>query len=121
MLTESGISPRGIPGYGSGNVCADSDEHDESGNITEDSDMRIRMVDKRLKKNESIKTDIIPPKLVGSKDYRTLVVCWGSTFNTVREAVEALGRNDISIKQSVFRSCHFKLLFKRLICFQIRN
>ena len=28
-LTKNGISPRGIPGYGSGNVCADSDEHDE--------------------------------------------------------------------------------------------
>ena len=48
-FSDSGISPRGIPGYGAGAVCVDSDEHDESGHITEDLDLRIRMVDKRLK------------------------------------------------------------------------
>ena len=32
-LTENGISPRGIPGYGSGYVCASGNEHYESGQI----------------------------------------------------------------------------------------
>ena len=50
-LTADGISPRGIPGYGAGIVCADSDEHDEDGHITEDLDLRVAMVDKRLQKN----------------------------------------------------------------------
>ncbi|HSQ35053.1 MAG TPA: 2-oxoacid:acceptor oxidoreductase subunit alpha, partial [Candidatus Binatia bacterium] len=67
-LTENGISPRGIPGYGSGNVCVDSDEHDEAGHITEDLDLRVRMVDKRLKKFAAIRQDIIAPKLVGSDE-----------------------------------------------------
>ena len=34
--TDTGVSPRGIPGFGHGLVCVDSDEHDEQGHITED-------------------------------------------------------------------------------------
>ncbi len=97
LLTEIGISPRGIPGYGSGNVCADSDEHDERGYITEDHDLRIKMVDKRLNKKNSVKADIIPPKLAVSSKYSTLVICWGSTFNIVKEAVENIGQDDIAV------------------------
>jgi 2-oxoglutarate ferredoxin oxidoreductase subunit alpha len=104
FLAKNGISPRGIPGYGSGNVCADSDEHDEGGYITEDLDLRIKMVDKRLKKFTAIKAEIISPKLVGNDDYKTLVVCWGSTLNTVTEAVETLGEKDIAV-------LHFSWLF----------
>ncbi len=103
-LTGNGISPRGIPGFGSGNVCADSDEHDESGHITEDLDLRVRMVDKRLKKFTAIRPAVIAPKLVGASNYRTLVVCWGSTFHTVCEAVEALGEKDVAV-------LHFSWLF----------
>jgi 2-oxoglutarate ferredoxin oxidoreductase subunit alpha len=104
FLAKNNISPRGIPGYGTGNVCADSDEHDEGGYITEDLDLRIKMVDKRLKKFTAIRADIIPPKLVGNDDYKTLVVCWGSTFNTVTEAVETLEEKNIAV-------LHFSWIF----------
>ncbi len=49
-ITDSGISPRGIPGYGEGLVVVDSDEHDEEGHLTEDLDIRTKMVDKTTKK-----------------------------------------------------------------------
>ncbi|MES9143957.1 hypothetical protein ABEP44_12570, partial [Cutibacterium acnes] len=43
-ITESGISPRIIPGKIPGQVfLADSDEHDETGHIIEDSESRIQM------------------------------------------------------------------------------
>lgn len=103
-LTENGISPRGIPGYGTGNVCADSDEHDETGYITEDADVRIKMVDKRRRKIASIQKDIIPPRFAGNPEYKTLVICWGSTFNTVIEAVEKLGDDSLSV-------LHFSWIF----------
>lgn len=93
-LTENGISPRGVPGYGEGLVAVDSDEHDEDGHITEDLDLRVRMVDKRLGKAELIKEDIIKPELVGPEDYKNLVVCWGSTYHIVKEAMAKLGRDD---------------------------
>ncbi len=103
-LTDNGISPRGIPGYGSGLVGVDSDEHDEEAHITEDLDMRTKMVDKRLAKMKSIEQDIIPPELVGGKDYKSLLIGWGSTYNPVKEALDRLGKNDVSF-------LHFKQIY----------
>ena len=103
-LTETGISPRGIPGFGAGLVCVDSDEHNEEGYITEDLDLRIEMVDKRLRKLELINREVIPPELIGSEDYKTLVIGWGSTYNVVKEARERLGRDDVSF-------LHFKQVY----------
>ncbi len=95
-LTADGISPRGIPAFGQGLVCVDSDEHDEHGHITEDLDLRVKMVDKRLKKGNALVKDSIPPQLVGPKNYRKLIICWGSTYNIVDEAVKNLERDDIA-------------------------
>ncbi len=103
-LTENGISPRGIPGYGQGLVCVDSDEHDTEGHITENLDLRTMMVDKRLRKLELLKSEIIPPELVGPEDYKNLVVCWGSTYNVVNEAVENLGKEKVAV-------LHFKQVY----------
>ncbi|TET67504.1 MAG: 2-oxoacid:acceptor oxidoreductase subunit alpha [Candidatus Aminicenantes bacterium] len=103
-LTEDGISPRGIPGFGEGLVGVDSDEHDEEAHITEDLIIREKMVDKRLKKLDSIKKEIVPPELVGSTNYKVLITGWGSTDNVVREALQELGREDISF-------LHFKQVY----------
>ena len=103
-LTEDGISPRGIPGFGEGLVGVDSDEHDEEAHITEDLILREKMVDKRLKKLDSIKKEIVPPELVGSSNYKVLITGWGSTYNVVREALQELGREDISF-------LHFKQVY----------
>ncbi|MFH1283105.1 MAG: 2-oxoacid:acceptor oxidoreductase subunit alpha [bacterium] len=96
-LTDDGISPRGIPGFGDGLVVVDSDEHDEEGHLTENLDIRIQMVDKRLKKLDAIKKDIIAPELIGSKDYTKLIICWGTPVLPLREAVGKLNREDIAI------------------------
>jgi 2-oxoglutarate ferredoxin oxidoreductase subunit alpha len=102
-LTDDGISPRGIPGFGKGLVAVDSDEHDTEGHITEDLDLRIKMVDKRLKKTDLIRAEAVPPELRGPENYKTLIVCWGSTYNVAKEAVTNLGRDNISL-------LHFKQL-----------
>ena len=103
-FTKSGVSPRGVPGFGEGLVVVDSDEHDTAGHITEDLDIRIRMVDKRLQKGKSLEKDILPPEFTGPKNYRNLVVCWGSTYNVVAEAVRSLGRDDLGL-------LHFKQVY----------
>lgn len=93
-LTENGISPRGIPGFGDGIVCVDSDEHDEGGYITEDSKVRIAMVEKRLKKQKILPEDQMAPELHGTANYKKLVVGWGSTFHAIQEALRRKGEKE---------------------------
>ena len=95
-MTSDGVSPRGIPGYGEGLVVLDSDEHDESGHITESMIVRTEMMDKRLSKLDLLKAAAIPPELLGSKDYRILLIAWGSNYHVVREALQAANREDVA-------------------------
>ncbi|MEW5819361.1 MAG: 2-oxoacid:acceptor oxidoreductase subunit alpha, partial [Cyanobacteriota bacterium] len=103
-LTENGLSPRGIPGYGEGLVAVDSDEHDEYGRITESMDVRSAMSDKRLKKLDLILDDLLAPVLVGPKNYKNLIIAWGSTLNVIKESLDKLGRNDTAL-------LHFKQVY----------
>ncbi len=96
LLVESCFSPRGIPNFGRAVVPADSHEHDEWGHISEDLEFRVKIVNKRLKKLTVIEEDVAQPHLTGAKDYRYLVIGWGSTKNAVIEAIEELGRDDLS-------------------------
>ncbi len=95
-VTEDGISPRGIPGYGEGLVRVDSDEHDEFGHITESSSVRKTMVEKRLRKMNKIIQEALHPKLSGLKDYEVLVVSWGSTYLIVEEALQSFLNHKIA-------------------------
>ena len=103
-FTESGISPRGIPGFGEGLVVLDSDEHDEEGHITENLDIRTKMVDKRLRKLDQLQGEILPPELVGPKKYETLVIAWGSNYHVVIEAMHKLGQEGVAF-------LHFKQVY----------
>jgi 2-oxoglutarate ferredoxin oxidoreductase subunit alpha len=98
FFTEDGVSPRGVPGHGEGLVGVDSDEHDEDGHITEDLTLRPRMVEKRLhNKLGHLREDSVPPTLYGSEDCGVLVIAWGSNYHVVKEAIDGLGRSDISM------------------------
>jgi 2-oxoglutarate ferredoxin oxidoreductase subunit alpha len=96
-IVADGISPRGVPGYGKGLVGVDSDEHDPSAHITEDDDVRIAMNEKRLRKLEAIRAAAIAPELWPVIDYSDLVICWGSTYWIVREAIQKLNRPNVSM------------------------
>lgn len=104
QLTQSGLSPRGIPGFGEGLVVLDSDEHNEEGHITENLDLRTKMADKRLKKLDLLMKDVMPPELLGPKNYETLIIGWGSTYPIIREALGRLNRDDVSL-------LHFKQVY----------
>lgn len=89
-FTPNGVSPRGIPGFGEGLVVIDSDEHDEKGHITEDFEMRIKMVNKRMSKLDAIKQEQVLPELFGDINAKTLILGWGSTYNVIQEALSEL-------------------------------
>lgn len=93
-ITSSGISPRLYPGQSKHLVTADSDEHDESGHITEDLEgMAVPMTEKRIRKIEEIRREINPPEKFLLDDAEEIFIGWGSTKHSIFEAVEML-RND---------------------------
>ena len=90
-VTPDGLSPRGLPGFGEGFVCADSDEHDEEGRITESETVRASMAGKRMRKMKLLLREAVPPELMGGSGYTALVVGWGSTKGIISEAVKLAG------------------------------
>ena len=107
--TESGISPRAMPGLqGYVHVVA-TDEHDEDGVVISDEftnpRKRRKMVEKRARKFKDIADAIEPPQLEGAtpQDAEVTLIGWGSTYGVIREAVEQLktegvAANHLSIK-----------------------
>lgn len=104
QLTQNGISPRGVPSYGDGLIVLDSDEHDEDGHITENLDLRIQMVEKRMAKLNSIKRESIMPDYFGKPDTKFLIFGWGSTCNILKEALVEINNPDIGF-------LHFKQVY----------
>ncbi len=98
-FTEDGVSPRLIPGEKGQVVLADSDEHNEAGNIIEDAQTRAKMVEKRMKRMEKIKEEMEPPLYNGpdhdQADY--ILVSWGSNYGPVEEARLALNDDGMKI------------------------
>lgn len=96
-VTESGISERLIPGKSKDQVViVDSDEHTESGHITEDAEVRNAQMEKRFRKFTSIEADLEEPEYFGDEDIDLLLVGWGSTYGALKDAVKLL--NDKGIK-----------------------
>lgn len=88
-VTDSGVSPRAIPGGGVF-VVADSDEHTEDGHITENLEQAVRMQAKRLRKLEGMIAESLAPEEYGRPHAEVLLVCWGSTWGPCREAVDLI-------------------------------
>jgi 2-oxoglutarate ferredoxin oxidoreductase subunit alpha len=90
--TESGISPRAFPGNRDALVVADSDEHDEAGHLIEDAETRTKMMDKRFKKMDGLKQEIVPPRFYGADSAETLLIGWGSTYGVIKESAETMNK-----------------------------
>jgi 2-oxoglutarate ferredoxin oxidoreductase subunit alpha len=89
-LTDSGVSPRALPGLSKALVVADSDEHTEDGHLTEDLAVRVAMQDKRLRKLGGLMEDRLSPSFSGPEDPELLLVGWGSTRGSLEEAAQEL-------------------------------
>ena len=99
LITESGVSPRALPGTpGHAHVVA-TDEHDEDGVLISDEftnpGKRQAMHEKRMRKMEGILPLLEPPKLFGPTEAQVTLVGWGSTEGVIREAMEKLGEEGI--------------------------
>jgi 2-oxoglutarate/2-oxoacid ferredoxin oxidoreductase subunit alpha len=96
--TESGVSPRAFPGQAGLNHIALSDEHDESGRDVSDIlagipnavAVRVKMMEKRMRKLKGLAKDAPPAVWEGPADAPLTFVAWGSTVGAVRDAMELL-------------------------------
>jgi 2-oxoglutarate/2-oxoacid ferredoxin oxidoreductase subunit alpha len=93
-FTQSGISPRALPGTKNTTYVSASDDHDEESILISDMftspPVRRMIMQKRMKKVDALLKELPPPVLEGPKDADVTLVCWGSTWGVVREAAALL-------------------------------
>ncbi len=94
-IEEDGVSPRTIPGMKGGIYRAATDEHDESGDLTETEENRNLMVEKRAKKLEGALRELPAPVLYGDKDAEVTFVAWGSPVGALKEVIEILAAEGV--------------------------
>src|SRR5205809_3621335 len=106
-ITESGISPRAIPGVPGHIHTAATDEHDEDGVLISDEFTnpikRRAMMEKRMRKVIGIEAAVAPPELWGPRDADVTLIGWGSTKGVIEEACEILSEQGISANQLQIR------------------
>ncbi|OGX37239.1 MAG: hypothetical protein A3C53_02440 [Omnitrophica WOR_2 bacterium RIFCSPHIGHO2_02_FULL_68_15] len=92
-LTESGVSPRSIPGQRGGLFWMSGDEHDALGHICEDPENRIAMHDKRMRKLQLAAREIpLSRKLhvYGDDPSDVTLISWGSPKGAILDALPVL-------------------------------
>jgi 2-oxoglutarate ferredoxin oxidoreductase subunit alpha len=87
-LTESGISPMAIPGQDGGQHVATGLEHNESGRPRSDAPNHRRMTEKRFQKLELARAAAPPAHYYGDQDADVGILCWGSAWGAVVEAID---------------------------------
>jgi len=93
--TETGVSPRAIPGQRNGIHNAPGNEHDEYGDSTEDAVKTIQIVDKRFRKLSQILSSLKKPNIYGEKIADVSIIGWGSPKGAILEAMNMLENDDI--------------------------
>src|SRR6202453_760774 len=107
LITESGVSPRAIPGVPGHTHVVSSDEHDEDGVLISDeytnTVKRRAMMEKRMRKVAGIEASVPPPTIQGPADADVTLIGWGSTQGVIEEAREQLAEQGIVANQLQIR------------------
>jgi len=97
LVTNTGVSPRALPGQGKALVVADSDEHDEAGHMIEDARTRNQQNLKRLRKHSGLIKEIMKPKFHRTAGAELTLVGWGSTYGAIKEAATLLKKDNMPV------------------------
>ena len=107
LFTDTGVSPRAIPGVPGHTHTAATDEHMEDGILISDeftnAGKRREMMEKRQRKIAGIEASVAPPELIGPVDSDVTLIGWGSTKGVIEEAREILAEEGISANQLQIR------------------
>lgn len=97
-FTDDNLSPRSKIGLENGIFWNTGDESDEAGHITEDPELRIKMMDKRQSKLDHIlKTMPDEEQAVSFGVEETCVISWGSPKGPILDAIQMLKSENIKI------------------------
>ncbi len=94
-ITDSGVSPRALPGMKGFQHVAATDEHMENSELISDVlaglpehvEERRKMHAKRMRKLDGLRKDTPPPELWGPKNADLTLLIWGSTWGPAHEAI----------------------------------
>ncbi|MBA4336155.1 hypothetical protein C0416_00075 [bacterium] len=97
-LTESGISKRWIPGSSKNYYYANGDEHYVDGTLTEDGEHVRSMMEKRMRKEKTLKNNIPEPIIHGTKNKADIsFIGWGSSKTVMLDVIEELKDEGVNI------------------------
>ncbi|RMF84873.1 MAG: 2-oxoacid:acceptor oxidoreductase subunit alpha, partial [Nitrospinota bacterium] len=100
-LTESGISPRPLLGQPGGMHWLTGGEHTEVGLVTEDPEIRERMMEKRARKLELVLQQLPQEEkfqIYGAPDAPFTILSWGSNKGAIQEALQRLEADGIAAR-----------------------
>ncbi|MFN4245568.1 MAG: 2-oxoacid:acceptor oxidoreductase subunit alpha [Brevinematia bacterium] len=99
--TDTGVSPRVIPGTPNAYYVAATDEHDETGilisDVFTDETKRKKMMEKRMRKMNYVVEDFKLPLVEGDDNPDLTIVGWGSTYGAIKEASNILRREGVKV------------------------
>ncbi len=99
--TPSGVSPRALPGTPGTIYTSATDEHDEDGIVISDvftnPAIRAKMMSKRMRKMEGILKELSAPAIDGPQSADLTLVGWGSAYQVMLEAMEALKKEGLIV------------------------
>lgn len=106
-LSNNPISPMVVLGTKNAIFWNSGDEHTEEGHITEDPEMRVKMMDKRMTKMD-IAINEIPDedKAVAYGSGDIVIISWGSTKGVILDAVDKLAAEGMKVKFIQIRLMH---------------
>jgi 2-oxoglutarate ferredoxin oxidoreductase subunit alpha len=108
QFTENGISPRWLPGSNLPQYNANGDEHDEVGDVNEESLNAKLIYEKRMKKMDLIANSLPDPILFGENTADITFIGWGSVKPVINDVRNLLKQNNINLKINYL---HFDYLF----------
>ncbi len=101
QITENGVSPRAFPPTVGGEYILVGAEHDEfsnslSGNrcgLPLSQEIHEKMTRKRFRKLDYLQEELREGEFYGEDNADHTIICWGSTYGAVKEAIDYLNTN----------------------------
>ena len=94
-FTADGVSPRAVPGTDGGMYLAPGSEHNDLGVITENAANRAKMMEKRMRKLESMRPDLPKANVLGDPSADIAIIGYGSNRGPIVEAQDRLAADGV--------------------------